>query len=191
VTAGEPELSDEIPSLLFVDDDETFSRVMASALSKRGVSVQVAHNVDEAIALSAHNPPEYAVVDLNMPGQSGLVLIKHLIDADPHTRIVVLTGYASIATAVEAIKLGAVHYLSKPADADEVLDAFSRNEGDATVTVTTQPLPVNRVEWEHIQKVLSDNDGNISATARALGMHRRTLQRKLQKRPVKENHNRQ
>ena len=110
--------------------------------------------------------------------------MKYLIELDSNTRIVVVTGYASIATAVEAVKLGAVHYLAKPADADEVVAAFYKKEGDASVPVANQPLSVNRLEWEHIQKVLSENNGNISATARALGMHRRTLQRKLQRRPM-------
>ena len=176
----------ELPSLLLTEDDETFAHVLSKALSKRGFSVKVARNVDEGIALSRDNPPEFAVVDLNMPGASGLVLVKHLMALDSHTRVVVLTGYASIATAVEAIKLGAIHYLAKPADADEVVAAFYKEEGDAGIEINHRPLSVNRIEWEHIQKVLADHDGNISATARALGMHRRTLQRKLQKRPVRQ-----
>ncbi len=173
----------DLPTLLLVEDDLLFCQVMGGALEKRGFNVQIAHNVDEGIALSEKTAPEYAVVDLNMPGPSGLVLVKHLIAIDPHTRIVVLTGFASVATAVETIKLGAIHYLSKPADADEVIAAFYREEGNPDVKIKIQPFSVNRMEWEHIQKVLSDHDGNISATARALGMHRRTLQRKLQKRP--------
>ena len=178
--------SRDLPDLLLVDDDAMYCQVMGQALEKRGFNVQIAHNVDEAISLSEEQAPEYAVVDLNMPGPSGLVLVKHLIAIDPHTRIVILTGFSSIATAVEAIKLGAVHYLSKPADADEVIAAFNREEGSTDVEVSMQPLSVNRLEWEHIQKILNDHDGNISATARALNMHRRTLQRKLQKRPRKE-----
>lgn len=178
--------SRDLPDLLLVDDDAMYCQVMGQALAKRGFNVQIAHNVDEAIALSEEQAPEYAVVDLNMPGPSGLVLVKHLIAIDPHTRIVILTGFSSIATAVEAIKLGAVHYLSKPADADEVIAAFNREGGNTDVKVASQPLSVNRLEWEHIQKILNDNDGNISATARALNMHRRTLQRKLQKRPKKD-----
>ncbi len=174
----------DLPSLLFVEDDETFSRVMSRALAKRGFSVKTATDVGQGIEISQANPPEFALLDLNMPGPSGLVLIKHLMSLDSHTRIIVLTGYASIATAVEAIKLGAIHYLAKPADADEVVAAFYKEEGDAHISITRKPLSVNRIEWEHIQKVLTDHEGNISATARALGMHRRTLQRKLQKRPV-------
>lgn len=172
-------------SLLLVDDDEIFCQVLSAALAKRGYSVQVAHNVDSATQLAEQDPPEYAVVDLNMPGPSGLVLVERLKQLDPHTRILVLTGYASVATAVEAIKLGATHYLAKPADTDEIIAALHKQEGDASMPVTTKPMSVNRLEWEHIQKVLADHDGNISAAARALNMHRRTLQRKLQKRPVK------
>ncbi|MDZ4262136.1 MAG: response regulator transcription factor [Pseudomonadota bacterium] len=178
------ELSVELPSLLLVDDDEIFVSVMGKALAKRGFAVKSAHNVDDAIALSRDNPPEFATVDLNMPGRSGLELVKYLMKLDSNTRIVVLTGYASITTAVEAVKLGATHYLAKPADADQVVAAFYKAEGDASVAVANQPLSVNRLEWEHIQKVLSEHDSNISATARALGMHRRTLQRKLQRRPM-------
>ncbi|NOY62281.1 MAG: response regulator transcription factor [Gammaproteobacteria bacterium] len=173
----------DLPTLLLVDDDAVFCQVMGQALTKRGFNVQQAHDVDEGIAWSEKAAPEYALIDLNMPGSSGLLLLKHLIAIDPHTRVVMLTGFASIATAIEAIKLGAIHYLSKPADADEVVAAFYREAGDADVKVAPQPPSVNRLEWEHIQKVLADHNGNISATARALGMHRRTLQRKLQKRP--------
>ncbi|MCF6255848.1 MAG: response regulator transcription factor [Gammaproteobacteria bacterium] len=183
MTAQQTEPSSDFPTLLLVEDDHLFCQVMGEALAKRGFNVQVAGNVDEGIALSEKTSPEFAVVDLNMPGRSGLVLVKHLIDIDSHTRVVMLTGFASIATAVEAIKLGAIHYLAKPVDADEVIAAFYREEGDTGVDITTQPLSVNRIEWEHIQKVLNDHKGNITATARALGMHRRTLQRKLQKRP--------
>jgi two-component system response regulator RegA len=121
-----------------------------------------------------------------MPNQSGLWLIPRLRAMTAHVRIVVLTGFASIATAVEAIKLGAVHYLAKPVDADEVVSAFQRDEGDPHLRVSVQPLSVERMEWEHIQRVLSAHSGNISATARTLRMHRRTLQRKLAKRPVRD-----
>jgi len=172
-------------SLLLVDDDDVFAQVLSRALTRRGFAVTIAHDVDEAIALSQDNPPEYATIDLNMPGKSGLELVRYLIALDANTHIVVVTGYASIATAVEAVKLGATHYLAKPVDADDVVAAFHKPDGDATIAVSDQPLSVNRLEWEHIQKVLSEHDGNISATARALNMHRRTLQRKLQRRPVR------
>ena len=176
----------EKPSLLLTEDDELFARVLCKALEKRDYQVTVAHSVEEAISVTQDNSPEFAVVDLNMPGQSGLVLVKYLMELDSHTRVVVLTGYASITTAVEAIKLGAIHYLAKPADADEVINAFYKDKGDENIDINFKPQSVNRLEWEHIQKVLKDNDGNISATARALGMHRRTLQRKLQKKPMAE-----
>ncbi len=174
------------PDLLLVDDDETFCRVLSAALTKRGFVVRVASSAGEGATAAEQSPPEYAVVDLKMPGPSGLQLVKKLKQLDEHTRIVVLTGYASIATAVEAIKLGATHYLTKPADADEVTAAFRREGGDPTQPISDRPLSVDRLEWEHIQKVLSDCGGNISETARRLGMHRRTLQRKLGKRPVRQ-----
>ncbi len=172
----------EQPSLLLVDDDVTFCSVLGKALEKRGFAVTIAHSVEQAQPLAQANPPEYAVVDMKMAGASGLVLIRALHELDPATRIVVLTGYASIATAVEAIKLGATQYLSKPANADEIVAAFGHVASDA-LPVHAQPQSVERLEWEHIQRVLQENQGNISATARALNMHRRTLQRKLSKPP--------
>ncbi|MBP6381865.1 MAG: response regulator transcription factor [Pseudomonadales bacterium] len=175
----------ERPSLLLVDDDGIFATVLAQAFERRGYHVRVVHDADSGIALARAEPPEYAVVDLRMPGASGLELVRVLKELDENTRIVMLTGYASIATAVEAIKLGAVHYLAKPADADEIQAAFHRDAGDTGVDVPDRPLSVNRLEWEHIQKVLQECDGNVSQTARRLNMHRRTLQRKLQKRPVR------
>lgn len=179
------EMSPEDPDLLLVDDDEVFCRVLAQALERRGFSVRVAHNVDAGYAAAEESPPEYAVIDLKMPGPSGLELVRRLKALDEHTRIVVLTGYASITTAVEAIKLGAVHYLAKPADADDIMLAFRRDTGDAGTPVDVIPMSVARLEWEHIQKVLQECQGNISETARRLKMHRRTLQRKLAKRPVR------
>jgi len=174
------------PSLLLVDDDDVFRDVLAGAMRRRGFEVQSAAGVDEALAMIGDQPPEYALVDLSMPGASGLVLVEKLHRMDAQTRIVVLTGYASIATAVEAIKLGATHYLTKPADADDIVVAFGCEAGNADAEVSGQPMSTRRLEWEHIQKVLMECDGNISATARKLGMHRRTLQRKLAKRPCKK-----
>lgn len=179
-------LNPDLPTLLLVDDDEAFRRVLARAMERRGYAVSTAADVPAAIAVAQTLSPEYAVVDLKMPGESGLVLIEKLIELDPNTRIVMLTGYASIATAIEAIKLGATHYLAKPVDADQVLAALHKTEGDSSLDVADSPLSVDRLEWEHIQRVLAEHEGNISATARALKMHRRTLQRKLGKRPVKE-----
>jgi len=172
------------PVMLVVDDDVTFCNVLSDALHKRNFNVALAHNVDDAIIIAENNPPEYAVIDLRMDGSSGLTLIPRLKSLDEHTRIVILTGYASIATAIEAIKLGANYYLTKPADADEIVAAFERDEGDISTPVAARPMSVNRLEWEHIQKIMSDCGGNISAAARSLGMHRRTLQRKLYKRPA-------
>jgi len=177
--------ADALPNMLVVDDDVTFCKVLAAAMAKRGYAVRTAHNVEEAHELARQEPPEFVVLDLKMPGDSGLALVQRLKQLDSHTRIVILTGYASVATAVEAIKLGATHYLTKPADADEILQAFWQEDGNAEIPIGDQRPSVDRLEWEYIQQVLNDHDGNISATARALGMHRRTLQRKLQKRPVK------
>ncbi|CAL1239270.1 response regulator transcription factor [Candidatus Methylocalor cossyra] len=175
-----------LPTLLVVDDDPTFCGVLKQALEKRGFEVHTATDLEGGIALAEQVDPEYAVVDLRIGHDSGLILVRKLHELDANTRIVVLTGYASIATAVEAIKLGAVHYLTKPADADEIVAALHRDEGDPSVEIKEKPLSVRRLEWEHLQKVLVEHGGNISAAARALGMHRRTLQRKLEKRPVKE-----
>lgn len=168
-------------SLLIVDDDTTFCTVLAGALTKKGFEVQLAHDTAQAITHAESFDPEYALVDLNLSGESGLALIPKLLEAEPYMKIVVLTGYASVATAVEAIKLGAVHYLSKPVDADEVIEAFSKTEGNPDIPIHADARSLNRVEWEHIQTVLIRNQGNISATARELKMHRRTLQRKLDK----------
>ncbi len=170
------------PSLLLVDDDATFRSVLAGALEKRGFSVTTADSVETALPLAQANPPEYAVIDLKMNGASGLVLVKTLHELDPATRIVMLTGYASIATAVEAIKLGATQYLSKPANADEIVAAFGHS-ANTDVPLEAHPATVDRLEWEHINRVLQEQHNNISATARVLNMHRRTLQRKLAKRP--------
>lgn len=172
--------------ILIVDDDEAFRLVLARAMTRRGLHVRQAAGVEQAWVLAQAQAPEAVVVDLRMPGETGLVLIERLKALNPAMRIVLLTGYASIATAVEAIKLGATHYLAKPAEVDEILAALLREQGDAAIEPADAPLPVKRLEWEHIHKVLAEHDGNISATARALKMHRRTLQRKLAKKPVGE-----
>jgi two-component system, response regulator RegA len=171
------------PDLLLVDDDENHCWAMARAFERRGYTVQVANSVPRACELLARWSPDYAIIDLRMPGPSGLSLIPRVKAANPEAIIVMLTGYASIATAVEAIKLGATHYLTKPVDADAVEGAFQRLQGDETIPPSEFPLSVGRLEWEHIQHVMAEHGGNLSATARALGMHRRTLQRKLSKRP--------
>ena len=173
---------DEKATMLLVDDDAIFCQVLSRAFEKRGYAVTVAHSVEKAIPLAQANPPEYAVIDLKMNGASGLSLVQFLHELDPATRIVMLTGYASIATAVEAIKLGATQYLAKPANADEILAAFGHLP-NPDLLFNSQPASVERLEWEHINRVLHENDGNVSRTARALNMHRRTLQRKLGRHP--------
>jgi len=173
-------------TILIVDDDELFRSTLARALERRGYVVASADNLAAALESVQAEPPSCAVIDLKLDDESGLGLIAPLKALRSDMRIRLLTGYASIATAVEAIKLGATHYLPKPADADEILAALGRADGDAEVAPPDEPMSVDRLEWEHIQKVLNAHDGNISATARALKMHRRTLQRKLAKRPVRE-----
>lgn len=180
------ELATDKPNLLLVDDDVTFCSVLKPALEKRNFHVFVANDIASAVKLAEETDPEYAVIDLRIGHESGLEMVKTLIALDAKTQIVMLTGFASIATAVEAIKLGAIHYLTKPANADEIVSALHKNQGDTSVAISDSPLSVKRLEWEHLQKVLMQHDGNISAAARDLDMHRRTLQRKLAKRPVKE-----
>ncbi|MDO9322471.1 MAG: response regulator transcription factor [Pseudomonas sp.] len=180
-----PEVAEELPHLLLVDDDETFTRVMARAMTRRGFRVSTANSAEAGLALATADLPEYAVLDLKMDGDSGLVLLPKLHELDPEMRVLILTGYSSIATAVEAIKRGACNYLCKPADADDVLAALLSEHVDLDSLVPENPMSVDRLQWEHIQRILAEHAGNISATARALGMHRRTLQRKLQKRPVR------
>lgn len=182
----DPDSPGDAPTLLLVDDDRAFCMVLSEALAKRGFQVHVAYNLAEATALANQWQPEFAVVDLRIGSESGLELVSRLVAMDENTRILMLTGYASVATAVEAIKLGATHYLPKPADANEIAAALEREDGDTHVPVADNPLSVRRLEWEHLQKVLLSHNGNISSAARALKMHRRTLQRKLAKHPVRE-----
>lgn len=180
------DLALERSSILLVDDDAILRDRMARALRERGHDVRTAASFDEAVAATKEESAELAVVDLKMPGRSGLELIGALKGIDPGTRVFVLTGFGSIATAVEAMKLGASHYLTKPVDVDELLAAFDRAD-DAVLPESGIPTPsLARTEWEHIQRVLSDCSGNISEAARRLGIHRRSLQRKLQKFPPSE-----
>jgi len=172
--------------VLLVDDDLAFTQVLQRALEKRGFNVFTAHAEAQALELATQITFDKAVIDLKLENSSGLQIIAPLKQQQPQIRIVMLTGYSSISTAVDAIKLGAINYLCKPADAEEILAAFDKPEGNADTAIAPNPPSVERLQWEHIQKVLQAHDGNISATARALGMHRRTLQRKLQKRPVKQ-----
>lgn len=172
-------------NILITDDDDLFAQTLARQLSRRGHQCTLAADAATALAQVEAAIFDAVLTDLVMPGDSGLKLVQALHEADPELPIVVLTGYASITTAVEAIKLGARQYLAKPATIDDILQALEQTQGNAELTIDAKPLSVERLEWEHIQKVLSEHDGNISATARALNMHRRTLQRKLEKRPSK------
>jgi two-component system response regulator RegA len=176
------------PSVLIVDDDEVFRDRLARAFRDRGYDARGAGGMREAVELAREDSPEMAVVDLRMPEGSGLELIRELLALDPATRIVVLTGYGSIATAIEAVRLGATYYLPKPADADDVLAAFARGEAPPLEPMSADYVAPSlaRAEWEHINRVLSDCAGNISEAARRLGIHRRSLQRKLQKYPPNE-----
>lgn len=172
-------------SILIVDDDEILRDRLVRAFENRGFAAQGAGNYDAAMALAKDDPPELATVDLKMPGQSGLDLVRDLKQLEPKTLVVVLTGYGSIATALEAVRLGALHYLQKPADVDEIIAAFQRDP-DASFIDPSAPLKapsLARAEWEHINRVLDDCGGNISEAARRLQIHRRSLQRKLQKYP--------
>lgn len=167
------------PTLLLVDDDDAFRSRLARALTERGFAVTAFASV-EATLSEFPDSPEYAVLDLRMGGASGLELLKVLRERDPSTKVVMLTGYGSIPTAVEATRLGAAGYLTKPTDADAVLQALT----GTTAGVTTLETPtLARAEWEYIHRVLADCDQNISEAARRLGLHRRSLQRKLQKHP--------
>lgn len=174
----------ERPLLLIVEDDELLRERLARAFDRRGIEVQTAGTLAAATALVEQEPPEMALLDLRLPDGNPLDLIPRLKQADPATRIVVLTGYGSIATAIEAVRRGATDYLTKPADADQILAAFAGSAaGRAEGTPPLQPMSLDRVEWEHINRVLQDCQGNISETARLLGLHRRSLQRKLSKYP--------
>ena len=174
------------PRILLVDDDTVFNSVMSRGFRRRGFTTLACDSAEEAMTACADFGPSHILLDLNMPGTSGLVILPDLLQQAPQAKLVVLTGYSSIATAVAATRAGAVNYLCKPATINEVLQAFEGDSGAVAAPIPPNPISVERLEWEHIQRVLQDNDNNISATARALGMHRRTLQRKLQKRPVKK-----
>lgn len=172
--------------ILIVEDDAAYAQALGRALVRRGHVVDTEAEAESALVRVAAADYEAVILDLKLGMDSGLRLIAPMKALRPRLRILLLTGYASIATAVEAIKLGAVHYLPKPAGAEEILAALGRAAGDAAVPPAPAPMSVERLEWEHIQQVMAEHAGNISATARALKMHRRTLQRKLAKRPVRE-----
>jgi len=174
----------EAHSVLVIDDDDVFRTRLGRAFADRGFEVHTAQNANEALALAREDSPEFAVVDLRMPGASGIDVVRELTVIDPATVVVILTGYGSIATAVEAIRAGAVHYLAKPVDIDEILAALT-GKAAPSLSGDVEVPSLARVEWEHIQRVLTDCEGNISRAARLLGLHRRSLQRKLSKDPVR------
>ena len=169
-------------SLLLVDDDEIFLKRLARAMERRGFETQTATTVAAGKALAVSAPPAYAVIDLRLEDGNGLDVVEALREARPDARIVVLTGYGAIATAVAAVKIGATDYLSKPADADEVANALLNRQDGTLPAPPENPMSADRVRWEHIQRVFEQCDRNVSETARRLSMHRRTLQRILAKR---------
>jgi two-component system response regulator RegA len=177
-------VSADQPSLLIVEDDAVLRGRLARAMRDRGFEVREAADGAAALTLAREDPPEHAVVDLRMPGVSGLEVVQGLKEIDPSTLVVVLTGYGSIATALEAVRLGATHYLSKPVDADQIVAVFERGDAQVPAPDEASTPSLARVEWEHINRVLSDCGGNVSQAARVLGIHRRSLQRKLSKFPV-------
>ncbi len=174
--------------LLLVDDDETFRERLAEAFRLRAFVVSTAWDYESALASAAEQPPEMALVDLNMPGPSGLEVVEQLSARCPGVEIVVLTGYGSVATAVDAVRLGACNYMHKPAHADMILAAFERGRTPPLLPPEPRysPPSLARAEWEHIQRAMADCGGNVSKAARMLGLHRRTLQRKLMKYPPRD-----
>ena len=172
--------------LLIVEDDAAFARTLARSFERRDYAVRVAASLEQLVTQLQDFAPGYAVVDLKLQGEaSGLACVRALHAHDPGMLIVVLTGFASIATAVEAIKLGACHYLAKPSNTDDIEAAFGRAEGTTEVELTNRSTSIKTLEWERIHQVLAETGFNISETARRLGMHRRTLARKLEKQQVK------
>ncbi len=180
-----PPVPETAISLLIVDDDEVFRKRLGRAFVERGYDVRLSEGYEDALQAAQQESPELAILDLRMQGRSGLELLQALLKLDPATKVVVLTGYGSIATAVDAIRLGATYYLPKPADVDDILNAFHRGDRPALEPpAADHTVPsLARAEWEHISRVLSDCGNNISAAARRLSIHRRSLQRKLQKYP--------
>ncbi|AZI37298.1 hypothetical protein NT2_01_02180 [Caenibius tardaugens NBRC 16725] len=171
--------------LVIVEDDASFARTLTRSFERRGYAVISASSHEELLVLLQHNRPHYAVVDLKLGGASGLACVQDLRASDEAMKIVVLTGFASIATAVEAIKLGASHYLAKPSNTDDIEAAFDLSDGNADAPVDGRQSSIKTLEWEHIHQTLVETDFNISEAARRLGMHRRTLARKLEKRQLK------
>lgn len=172
-----------VSNILVVEDDNAFRRVLVDALRGRGYEAEGVADAAAAIAAAEADSPEMAVVDLRLPDDSGLEVVRRLKAIDPTTSIVVLTGYGSIATALESVRLGAMHYLTKPTDPDRILAAFQHGLASRPRDLPSDPPSLARVEWEYLNRVVLDCEGNISEAARQLGMHRRSLQRKLGKTP--------
>jgi two-component system response regulator RegA len=175
----------EARRLLIVEDDAKFAAALQRSFERKGYAVDRAASLAETQAVLERAKPGYAVVDLKLGTESGLACVQALHEKDPSILIVVLTGFASIATAVEAIKLGACHYLAKPSNSDDIEAAFAKGAGDASAPISPRPTSIKTLEWERIHEMLVETDFNISETARRLGMHRRTLARKLEKRQLK------
>jgi two-component system response regulator RegA len=185
-------VAEPLRSILIVDDDSVYRARLSRAFREAGWDVRDAADAASAVAAVEQSPPETAVVDLRLPDGSGLDVVRRIKQLHPSTVVVVLTGYGSIATALDALRMGAVHYLTKPADLDDILAGFARAElplvtpTEAATGDSREAPSLARVEWEHIQRVLADTAGNISEAARRLGLHRRSLQRKLLKFPVRQ-----
>jgi len=171
----------EARRLLLVDDDDGYRAVLARSLERRGFQVTAVDEAAAALAGCRDQQPDYVILDLNLAGQSGLNLIQPLLAIRPEARILILTGYASIATVVSAMKLGATQYLAKPADVTDIIHALVEDPGESAAFADNPRMTVKHLEWEYIQRILAEQGGNIAATARILNMHRRTLQRKLAK----------
>jgi two-component system response regulator RegA len=172
------------PTILVIDDDDTLRERLARAFRERGHPTRTAASGREGLDLQEREPSDRVVLDLRMPEESGLEILRALLDRDPGVAVVMLSAYGSIPTAVDAVRLGALDFVVKPADADTVLAAFDRDAGERLAASESQQTPsLARTEWEYIQRVLTECGGNISMAARRLGLHRRTLQRKLQKYP--------
>ncbi len=173
------------PKIIIIDDDLSLANTLASSFVKRNYHAFMAADIELALEIAKKEMPQFAVVDLRLNASNGLQCTKELLEIVPNMKIVILTGYASINTAVEAIKLGACHYLAKPASTNDIINAFNKTEADTEIPLTQRHSSIKNLEWETIQQTLVDTNYNITETARRLGMHRRTLARKLKKQPVK------
>lgn len=176
--------TNDYPKVLIVDDDKVLAETLGRSFARRFYDFRIAHSTQEALLTVVNFKPDFAVVDLRMPGASGLECVKGLHSFNSETKIVVLTGYASLTTAIEAVKLGACYYLAKPANVEDIIKGFAKSEGTTDVVIGHKKSSLKTIEWERINEVLVETNYNISHTAKRLGMHRRTLARKLSKKPV-------